>query len=238
MNQSDAQAERSPVRRKTPRYSLRFLLLLMAVTAVALAVWSSMIEPYRRQAAGYERYNRVIESKLAGRNVDIAGMGFDLDDSYELASIRQPTESIFAKSAVSWTIGENKYVDVTKLRFPPKCEANDVDFIIQRMPHLNLVALDRNDVSNDLLRYFASQQDLAIVAMRYCDITDEDLSQLRGAKIERLYLTGNPVTDDSIETLATLGGIKKLFLRWTGITAEGAEVLRSKLPNCEINHTR
>ena len=54
------------------------------------------------------------------------------------------------------------------------------------------------------------------------------------AKLERLYLGGNQVTDAGLEHLIEMKSLEYLDLANTNITDEGVKKLQQALPNCVI----
>ncbi len=226
-----------------PRYSLRLLLIAMSVAAVVLAVWASKVEPYRQQFAGLTRFIDLVNHAVdrinsgAGSDRGLLGYAFDIDEQDgSLTKYRKPDGSALARSLVSMTLGSEKYVEYTKLRFPAECEPDDIEFVLSRMRHLEFVALDGNALTAKTLRT-VGRIPLKTASLRYCDISDSRLAEMNGAGIKILYLTGNPITDKSIDSLATLRELEQLYLRWTDMTEQGVSDLRRKLPDCEIHFT-
>lgn len=242
MNKS-SEGKASPARSiRMPKFSLKLMLLAITFAAILLAAWASKIEPYRRQFAGFSRWGELVSNYLQSLNDGTAAtdLGFNsyLQPAYigekSFNKTREPDGSAFAKSLVSRTLGPKKYIEVTELQFPPGCRTDDIEFVMARMRHLNSVIFDHSDLSPKTIRN-VSLNSLKSASLRYCDLSDIEIGQLQGARIDSLYLTGNPITDKSVETLATLAGARQLFLRWTDMTAEGIASLRNRLPDCEIH---
>jgi len=64
---------------------------------------------------------------------------------------------------------------------------------------------------------------------------DNDLVTVAKAhKLERLYLSGNDITDDGLDHLKKLRNLEILDIYGTQITEEGVSKLRRVLPDCEI----
>jgi Leucine-rich repeat (LRR) protein len=69
------------------------------------------------------------------------------------------------------------------------------------------------------------------------DINDAGMSDLAALKeLTRLSLRGTGVSDLGIDELADLTKLQSLDLRGTPVTSEGVNRLKSKLPNCAIEH--
>ena len=80
---------------------------------------------------------------------------------------------------------------------------------------------------------------LTCVELRYCQITDKGLDRLCGMRgLERLVLTGNPITDSSVGNLSKLHTLRELLLRWTQVSDEGSMIIKSaarRLRRCPLS---
>jgi len=69
----------------------------------------------------------------------------------------------------------------------------------------------------------------------YLLVTDDDLELLAMIPdLQKLYLKGMPITDDSIDTLSQLKQLQYVDVGETQITASGLRELQVALPNCVI----
>ena len=67
-------------------------------------------------------------------------------------------------------------------------------------------------------------------------ITDAGLTHLgKISRLKSLYLIGVPVTNDGLERLHSLVNLESIFIRRTQVTGEGIDRLRLALPNCAID---
>jgi len=69
-------------------------------------------------------------------------------------------------------------------------------------------------------------------------ITDPGLVALADAKrLRELDLSGCRITDNGLKHIANAPGLKRLVLDRTSVTPKGIQLLRSALPECDIQYT-
>ena len=185
-------------------FSLRRLMLAFTTLAIILGIWSTKIEPFRRQASGLERFRELLPAP--GPN-DFRPPDYQdtLVPSEVLAANGEWTRRLLA-----WTIGDQHFYHVNTLRFPRGARDDDVRFVLQKMKQLQHLSIESTHLSDATMVLITRIPSLRTVELRYCDITDDRLGRLGNAgRITRLVLTGNPITDVSIEMLCGMRGAKR-----------------------------
>ena len=80
-----------------------------------------------------------------------------------------------------------------------------------------------------------SMEPFRIIRMGLGKLKDQDLANLvQLSALDHLDLTLSNVSDDGIQTLATLKSLRSLVLRKTPVTPAGIAALQKALPNCKI----
>lgn len=214
------------VKRKSwPRFSLKILLAALTFCAAIFAVWGRYVEPYRQQG--------VAISKLESMEIDGPGA-----DPFSLEDIEMvlPDGPDWQASVVKRILGSDRYVHIRLLRFPKSAMEEDIVFVLRRMPFLESVALERSTLSAETIRSLAGLPRLTELEAKYCDIDDREISRLKptASSIQKLTLTGNPITNRATETLLSLESIETLYLRWTKMTQSGVELIRQQKAECRV----
>ena len=77
---------------------------------------------------------------------------------------------------------------------------------------------------------------LARLKLNETAVTDAGLDTIsKLAELEYLNLVGTAVTDEGLKKLEGLPKLRKLYLWQSKVTKAGADALKAKLPECEIN---
>lgn len=208
-----------------PRFSVRTLLILMTVLACLFAIWGRYVEPFRRQADAINRLG-----KLA---IDAPGADpFSLEE-IEIAPVKGPN---WQRQLIRLVIGEDMYVQIRMLRFPKHTQEDDIVFVLDRMPFLENVAIERSRLSSKATQSLANLPRLTVLEAKYCDIDDNEFAQLlsNSCVIEKLTLTGNPITDRSVPTFISLESLNLIFVRWTELNEFAVNEIRTKKVSCKV----
>ncbi len=212
------------------RFSLRLMLLMMTLVAGVFAVWSSLIEPYRRQAAAVERVG-----ELHSSNTQLFGAILGQPGVSGLVVENDASDSLWHKSLVEFAVGEKQFVKVRELKMPPGTKDTDLTFVLARLPYLKSVELSKSDVSVTAASLLGKMPELESLTASQSNISDEAITQLtQSQSIESMRLTSNPITDEAVSSLERMKSMQEIFLRWTKMTPDGAERLQEKLPDCKV----
>lgn len=102
-------------------------------------------------------------------------------------------------------------------------------------PQLTEVDLSATKVTDASVGKLAASPNLKKVRLAETGITDAAMDTLaKMEKLESINLYGTKVTNDGVMKLTTLPNLKSLYLWQTAVTPETVEILKQKLPNCEI----
>jgi uncharacterized membrane protein len=103
------------------------------------------------------------------------------------------------------------------------------------MPALVSLDLSSCTVTDNGAKLLKNAAELRSLRLSETGVTDAGLDVLAGLpKLESLNLYGTQVTNDGILKLAGLANLKKLYLWQTKVDDAGLQVLKAKLPGCEI----
>ena len=210
------------------RYSLRFLMMATAIAALVFALWASQVEPYRRQAAGLDRFG-----------------GFGLVESNQrwisktggVAPPGSPAGPEWKRRLVESVIGESRFREIRSLGFKPETPEEDLLYVLERMPFLQNVSFNRCKLSARTLQCLAKLPNLSELVIWHCDVSDEAIGHLSASNsIRRLILNCNPVSDDSVVSLSEIESLGELHIRSTDISEAGSQRFRNLKPGCEVHY--
>jgi hypothetical protein len=195
------------------RFSLRSLLLAILGIAIVLGIWSSQVEPYRKQLVGQKTIER-----LGG-----------------VVTARPATGSDWQRWLVTKVLGPEAFVDVIsadvshKKLFPATIES------ICNLRHLESLTLDHCTVDNAALKQLAYLRELKRLSLRYTVVSDVGMPWLANlTQLNNLCLTGTDVGDEGLKALRSLKSLTELYVRWTRVTDQGAQSLQESLPACKV----
>jgi hypothetical protein len=235
----------APARGRWLRFSLRSLIVAVAITGVVLGI---IVHTARRQRLAVE----TIQS--AGGTVFYA---------YQQTSPRSwstggtPSGPAWLRQAIG---GEffDRPIYVGLFGSP-----QDEDWIdaFNRIPTTETLLLSGDNVADDTLRQLAASTSLIELHLSGSRISDDALRQLAKfprlrwlvinhtsvtatgvahltalSDLEELNLRSTALSDAAVTDLSTLTGLQKLDVRDTAISDGGAEELQRQLPNCQILH--
>ena len=193
------------------RIGLGSLMILMTTACIAVAIWTSQVQPFREQWTAIQMVDRL---------------------NGNLRS--EPIESSFWQrwlledDALQWV----RLVDLTAAEFKQGDAGN-----LGAMRQLTSLDAKRSSISDDDLGALAGLRELEELSLNHCKISDAGMKKL-GSKPEltTLRLTGCDVSDASIDQITRYANLKTLFIRWTAITPNGADEIRQQLPDCQVFH--
>jgi Leucine-rich repeat (LRR) protein len=92
-------------------------------------------------------------------------------------------------------------------------------------------------MTDDALSNLSNLRELRHLAIRRAAITGSGLRHVLGLpKLESLDLDGCPISDSAIVNLQELRNLKKLNIKGTQVSRQGAEILSATLRDCEIEY--
>ncbi|MEX2187344.1 MAG: PDZ domain-containing protein [Pirellulales bacterium] len=110
--------------------------------------------------------------------------------------------------------------------------------LLRRISNVRQIAFSGEQVTDEWLEQLkhAPGGEVQWVKLRHTKVTDEGLAHLAAMpSLVRLDVFYTPITDKSVDLLATFGSAQYVGLFGTKITAEGASKLATKLPNARID---
>jgi hypothetical protein len=201
--------------RRSSRFSMRTMLLLMSICCVCMGVWTLYVEPFRAQAASLQKV-----SELGGKSVSTAAAG-----------------PRWQRWLVETMVGSEHFVDVETVDLRGRRVTSRDVASLAGLRRLNTLYLDRGEVTDDNVVTLANMAELRQLSLIYTRVSDAGLTRLANhANLQTLYLTGTPVSDSSVKTLSSLPSLREVYVRWTGISADGARELQKALPKCAVHH--
>ena len=193
------------------RIGLRSLLILVTLACIGVAIWTSHVQPFRDQLTAMQMVTRLGGSLTT-----------------------EPFESAFWQrwlledDALQWV----RSVDLPAAEFK-QGEAEN----FAAMTQLASLDIQRSNISDDDLASLAGLRELSELSLNRCKISDKGIKNLgKKPELTSLQLTGCDVSDASIDQITGCPNLKELFIRWTAITAEGADEIRERLPDCVVFH--
>ncbi len=197
------------------RFSLRSLLLVILAFAMLLGVWSSQVEPYRRQFAASTKITQ------AGGTV----------------TARECTGSPWHRWLVSTMLGDEAFVDIVGADLShQKVDDRTIEWICD-LPKLQILTLDHCPIGNSSLQQLGRLRQLAELSLRYTAVSDDGMPWLAGAaSLSDLRLTGTDVGDKGLVSLHSCDSLRKLYVRWTRVTDQGAQDFKKSVPACKVFH--
>jgi hypothetical protein len=211
--------------RRWRQFSLRGLLGLMLLCSIALVLWNTYIEPYRKQ-------HQVLEAIKEARGKAI-------------------TEAV-PTTLGAWLMGKDFFINVVEVDLMTN-QVDDIWLrqlrYLTRLKRLNLPAnvgdeglsaladvgdleqliLYRGQITDEGMRYLSNLRKLRGLFLVDCRITDAGLAHLENASEMRiLNLHGTEVSDAGLSHLKHMPYVHALFLGNTRVTDAGMRMLSDK----------
>jgi hypothetical protein len=225
-------------RRRWLRFSLRFLLLLVAVISIPLAWKFNQVRNQRIAVAeinelnGYVRYGHENRGliKSPGPKWWTNYLG---DDFFaNIASVHfvdpQVTNETLARLPTS--------THIRVLYLVSKNVTDDGLKHLARLPSLNLLYLEGVQFTDAGLEQLSEMKNLRHLALEGTAITDAGLRTISGlSKLESLGIKDNlQITDTGLAELTGMPNLISLQLSNTSLDAAGVKQLRKALPQCQV----
>ena len=212
----------APQRRRRPyQYSIRTLLVLTLVVAVALSWPAWKLQQARKQ------HSLLLEIQELGGRVEKYGDGVWLQFFGESFA---PVEEL----KLSGTLVTNAHLK--RLKTLPMLQSLDLDETqianeglrhLKGLTNLKTLGLDRTHVTDAGLEHLGGLTNLQSLDLDETQIANEGLRHLKGlANLRDLFLGHTQVTDAGLEHLGGLANLESLILRDTQVSDTGLEHLK------------
>jgi hypothetical protein len=205
------------------QFSLRSLMIVVAVVAVPCAWLGHKIEQKRRQRDAIEAIRRI------GGRVEF---GYQLDSNgAQLAGDRQPPGALWLRKL----LGDDFFADVKSVDLSGT-EVRDDDLQdLDELPDLEFLELNGTRITDAGLVHVDGLRRLRMLGLTSSAISDGGLSHLRGlTRLEMLFIAYNPITDAGIEKLTCLKALGWLSVGDTEVTDEGVRQFKRAVPGCGV----
>lgn len=201
--------------RRGSRFGMRTLLIIMSLCCVAMGAWTIYVQPFRAQAASLAKVG-----DLGGSTSGVAASG-----------------PVWHRWLIEAMVGKEQFVHVERADLR-NCRVSAADVpLLAGLKFLKTLHLDRAEVTDENIAALTRMTNLRELSLTYTRISDEGLAQIaRLPNLRTLHLTGVPISDASLKPLAAAAELRELYVRWTRITADGANKLQKALPNCMVHH--
>jgi Leucine-rich repeat (LRR) protein len=211
----------SPLKPRRPwfRFSLRFLLLLVAVVAVPLAWKVNRARNQRLVVAEIERLN--------------GHMYYDYERNF---NVGLSTSVVPQPPGPNWLrefLGIDYFADIVHVNVRGPQVANDTLARIASLPHLQLLGVDSDRITDRGVAMVASSKELISFGVASKSVTVASIDHLQGLpNLQFLRCSGSQVNDSWIEHIARLKSLDTLALNHTQVTDQGLAGL-TELGNLE-----
>ena len=233
-------------KRRWFQYSLRSLLILVAVLCIGMNWFSNRMRRAERQRAAVKALGERYGTVLYDFQVDEEGVENPSAQLPQPEWLRNLLGDDFFRNVVivhlnrSWDVSQpmkelawlpalrELYFDQIKL-------TDDQLACLEDMSGLRVLFLDRTPLSDAGMVHLKGLSRMRHLDLTDTQITDTGLENLRGmSQLHGLFLSGNAITDAGLEKLTGLTQLQELRLFNTQVTKNGIANLKQSLPNCEI----
>lgn len=228
--------------RRRFQFSLRTLLILVAVVSLGLGLLMKPLNKYRRKQAELRAF--ALASRL-GAEVDgsfseeapseegwgrVCFDGIRLDgvdlrdlDGFPILELRLINTVVSEEVVTHLRVLRNlKYLDLSGSK------VDDAGLMhLKELPGLTGLILTNTSITDDSLRHLEGLVNLRSLGLGGTQITGPGLSHLKGlSNLRVLSLKNTPVTDDGLDHLKGLNSLAYLYLMNTKVTDAGLEHLK------------
>jgi hypothetical protein len=220
----------------SPRFSLRTLLVGMAVCGIGLGWLGNRIRDVRAQ-------RRILDEAFS------RGFSVSLDDRTRWMYQRFSMNGALAVGTVDYITMERRTTPIRGddfealfgLRYKRLslncCLFTDDDFTHLK-PYSGLKHFDATSTAlgDKAVQHLTQFQNLEDIDLRITQVTDDGIQHLpRLGKLRSLILIKTAVTDHSVASLKSMKQLRYLFLHGTSITPKGVAELRLALSDCDVD---
>jgi Leucine-rich repeat (LRR) protein len=201
-----------------PRWTIRTLLVVMAVIAVPLAWIGESVRRVRHRVAVARAFN---EAGAKARHAEIERLAEEIEPLWD-----------------EILIGNWRSVDAVEFSAePPSSVHDDLFQQIRCFPNLESVWLRGQPVTDrglESLRGMVQLGDLSIEACNISDATMQIVASL--TNLSELRLRAVPITDSGLQQIRSLPKLTSLTVHFTRVSPAAIENLRRAMPDCEIDY--
>ena len=202
-------------RRRWLRFSLRTMMLLVAVVAVPLA----------------GKFNRVRNQRAVV--AEVADLNGQVIYDYQLG-FKEPARQTVEPPGPRWLrelLGDDFFATVARIDIEDVPVTGATLALIATLPDLQQLGLTSNQINVTGLRHLAKLNKLEGLGLQSTSITDSSLAHLAELKgLKYLTLEGSLITDSGLVQVAKLTQLEALELHADTVTDDGLRPL-AKLPN-------
>jgi hypothetical protein len=227
-------------KRRWLQFSLRGLLLLMAVAAAPLSWTANRTRQQREALAALEKLGCTVEYRPA------FGPPSVLERLKMLLGLENPRAVTCITADANGNLTEISDAELVHLGWLTQLEllnlngtlVTDASLVdIQELPRLRFLGLRRTQITDTGLSHLRGLVRLQWLSLGATQITDAGLMHLRGLnQLEILDLRGTQVTDAGLVHLQGMPHLHDLDLVLTQVTDAGVRQLQRALPKVDIDH--
>ena len=245
-NESPASRYPKLIKRRWLQFSLRTLLLLIAV----ITVWLGLV------------YLPAKRADLATKDLERLGVEVYYDYQLVPGTVNHSYSHLVPKPGPAFLrniLGDVffQHADWLMLGHKP-LKADDLK-LIEQIPTLRMIYFDGCGIGDENMACFSNLRQLDYLLLRDNHITDQGLKSIKNlthletldlthdgihddglvclehlTNLKSLWLSGTKITDEGLKHLVHLKKLKEINVSHTAVTPEGAEKLQIELPNCNI----
>ncbi len=184
-------------RRRWLRFSLRFLLLLVAVLAIPLSWKVNCVRNQRAVVAELMRLNGLVGYHHQLRSVRVA---------------RRTAEPPGPKWLTAF-LGDDFFAEVILVSVGGEQVTDKTIYQVASLPHLNTLSISSNSISDAGVKSLARHSGLDSLTVTSAKVTEQGLMQLTGLKgLKHLSLGLFSVGDSELESITVLKQLESLDL--------------------------
>jgi hypothetical protein len=211
-------------RRRWFQYSLRTLLVVTTLCAIACSWLGVELQQARRQREAVVALEKLGGTVRYDWQFDTQGYGLPSPQPPGQPLLRRLLGDDFFQSAHAVYLNGTQVGDSGLENF-------------KGMSQLDALFLNDTPVTGAGLEHLLGLGKLRRLHLSRTQVGDADLKHFEGmSQLEELYLDGTDVTDAGLLQLKGLNRLEVLFIGRTQVTDAGIEKLQSALPKCSIYH--
>lgn len=208
-----AEGAASDVKKWSPRFRLRSLLVLVTLLSLVLGGWFTQVQPYRAQHLALTQIRSLDGGVL----------------------VRKAEGPAWQRYLVQTFVAPEAFVEAHHITMHADQIPGAMQTTLARLPFVEHLKLDSSGVDDRMVAALPADAPLVSLSVRGTDISDRSLAKLaRLRHLSNLQLESTGVTDEGLEWLERSRSLDQLWLRWTKVTPEGVERFREAHPECAV----
>ena len=231
--ESPSQSVEKPVKPRLRRYqfSLRTLLIVVTLFAVACSWFAVKMGQAKRQREAVEVLSKSVDSIFYDYQCNSSG---SLTAAAVVGKASPPGPTWLRQ----W-LGDDFFTNVVSLHLHRIADA-DLEYV-RDFPKLKILGLHWNKITDNGLKHIKALDQLQALDLQSTEITDKGLESLGGfSSLQWLSLFNTKITDAGLKNLQGLKEIHDLYLGETEITDSGLENIKglTRLKRLGLDHTK